>query len=74
MEDHTWAAIVIIASVALLIIFLGVSAIQGYGMMSMMQGNYGYGAMYLGWIILIIILVIIGAGIYWAKMTGKNRF
>lgn len=43
----------------------------GYG--GMMYGSYGYGAMTLGWIISVLLIVLIVAAIYWLVKNANRR-
>ncbi len=50
----------------------------GYGMMGMMQmmtgyGGYGSGAILLSWIMYLLIIALIGSGIYWLIKSANRK-
>ena len=77
-NDNNWIWAIVAICAVLLISFFGFGGMMGIGYGNMMgsygmMGGYGYGAMFLGWLMWILIIGLIIAGIYWLIKTANRK-
>lgn len=71
-KDNSLIWVVIAAAAFLLLFSFGFRG-AGYGMMSMMYGNYGFGMMFFGWIFGALTLIALVLFIVWLVKQIQKR-
>ena len=72
-NKNTGLWIIVALAVGLGLGFFGFAGFGGYGTMGMMNGGYGSGMMFFGWITWLLVVILVVAGIYWLVKSANKK-